>query len=822
MSDGADTCEVLNAALAGRYELGEELGAGGMATVYLAQDVRHGRPVAVKVLRPELAEFLGADRFLAEIEVTANLMHPHILTLHDSGEVQGLLYYVMPYVEGESLRQRLERERELPVNEALAITQKVGSALDYAHRQGVVHRDIKPANILLQDGQPLIADFGIALALSAAAGERLTETGLSIGTPQYMSPEQAAGDRPIDARSDLYSLACILYEMLAGEPPFRGGSAQSLLARKLTETAPDVSVVRETVPRPMAHALRRAMARTPADRYATLADFVRALGAPPNLNAVGRGQDSGAGAGDRTGQPDDASASTRSARPAVPPWLGYAAVGVVVLGIGWGLTSRARNATETVVSPPPESSVIAPDPANASSPPSVAILPFTDMSAAGDQVYFGDGLAEEILTKLLAAPQLRVASRTASFSYRESAQPPSEIGRELNVIAVLEGSVRTEGDSVRITAQLVSVETGFSLWGETFDRRMESVFAVQDEIAASIAETLEVELTGRAAQATQATTVDAYDAYLRARRLIALRSPEGLMEAELLLEGVLAQDPDYTPARAALAFAMALGFQYTPSTDSPEARRRVLDEASRALAQDSAAVEAATAQALVEIWTNFGWESALATLTAAISRAPNHALLHHARATVLLALGRFPEAAQEWRTTVQLEPSAPIYLTNEAWVDVYCDNVEAAVRRADLLRESHPAFFGADFLTGLASIRAGDFEAAVAAMSSPLNDHMASYLGYALARRGDLESATDLLQDFDARRSYHAGALVAAGLGDVEGTLDRLERAFEVRSGHLSEVAVRPEFQFLRGEARFGALLRAMGLEDVSPRCPGR
>jgi serine/threonine-protein kinase len=214
----SDTVTRLNAALEGRYAIERELGEGGMATVYLAEDVKHSRKVALKVLKPELAAVVGAERFLAEIQVTANLQHPHILPLFDSGEADGFLFYVMPFVEGETLKERIDREKQLPVDEAVKITMDLASALDYAHCQSVIHRDIKPANILLQDGEPVVADFGIALAVDAAGGSRLTETGLSLGTPQYMSPEQATGDQPVDARSDLYSLACMTYEMLVGSP----------------------------------------------------------------------------------------------------------------------------------------------------------------------------------------------------------------------------------------------------------------------------------------------------------------------------------------------------------------------------------------------------------------------------------------------------------------------------------------------------------------------------------------------------------------------------------------------------------------------------
>jgi rhodanese-related sulfurtransferase len=272
-----DSLARLLAALADRYPIEQELGAGGMATVYLARDLKHERMVALKVLRPELGAILGVERFLSEIRVTARLQHPLILPLFDSGQVEGLIYYVMPHVEGETLRSRLDRERQLPIREAVDIAKAVASALDYAHRQGVIHRDIKPENILFQDGQAVVADFGIALALTAAAGKRLTETGLSLGTPYYMSPEQATGDRQVDARSDIYSLGCVLYEMLAGETPYSGPSAQAIVARILTERPRELRLIRESVSPALERVVTKSLSRLPADRYATAARFSEAL-----------------------------------------------------------------------------------------------------------------------------------------------------------------------------------------------------------------------------------------------------------------------------------------------------------------------------------------------------------------------------------------------------------------------------------------------------------------------------------------------------------------------------------------------------------------
>ncbi|HUP20452.1 MAG TPA: serine/threonine-protein kinase, partial [Gemmatimonadota bacterium] len=272
--------ERLNAALEGRYRIERELGQGGMATVYLAEDQRHGRRVAVKVLRPELAAVVGAERFLAEIRTTAALQHPHILPLHDAGEADGFLFYVMPFVQGESLRDRLDRERQLPVHEAVEIARKVADALEYAHEQGVIHRDIKPANILMSRGDPLVADFGIALALSEAGGGRITETGMSLGTPHYMRPEQATGERALDPRSDVYGLGCVLYEMLVGEPPFPGPTAQAVLARILTSEPRRVTETRHTVPPHVDAVVAKSLEKLPADRFASAEEFAAALDDP--------------------------------------------------------------------------------------------------------------------------------------------------------------------------------------------------------------------------------------------------------------------------------------------------------------------------------------------------------------------------------------------------------------------------------------------------------------------------------------------------------------------------------------------------------------
>ena len=351
LSSMSDPVTRLNTALEGRYAIERELGEGGMATVYLADDLKHERKVALKVLKPELAAVVGAERFLAEIKTTANLTHPHILPLFDSGEAENFLFYVMPHIEGESLRERIDREKQLGVDDSVAITRKVANALDYAHEHGVVHRDIKPGNILLSErGEPLIADFGIALAVAQAGGGRITETGLSLGTPHYMSPEQATGDRDVDPRSDVYALGCVLYEMLSGQPPFSASTAQAVLVKILTADAPSITSERRTVPPHVGHALAQALEKLPADRFTSAAEFGAAL-ADPSFTYEARARTSVTGS---TPEP----VTTPATMPG--PWkrltmVGWSLAAVTTLIAAWSLLrpEPPEPVTRFVLTPPP-------------------------------------------------------------------------------------------------------------------------------------------------------------------------------------------------------------------------------------------------------------------------------------------------------------------------------------------------------------------------------------------------------------------------------------------------------------------------------------
>ena len=415
----------LKAALADRYTIERELGSGGMAIVFLAQDLKHDRSVAVKVLRPELVAFvgsLGVQRFLREISVAAKLSHPHILALHDSGEVEGLPYYVMPFVEGESLRDRLNREGPLRIEEALRIAREVASALSYAHSLGFVHRDIKPENILLHHDEPVIADFGIAAAVSEAGGGRLTETGIAVGTPLYMSPEQAAGGiDPISGKSDLYSLACVLYEMLTGQPPFTGQNAQAIMARHAVDPVPAIRTVRSTVPACVDDAVRRGLAKIPADRYETGTEFAEAL----------VGMDQGPGR--------SASLLAPIKRIGGRRFLIWAVPAAVALVASYWLLETAEPSLDRH---------------------SVAVAYFADVSPNGELRAIADSLTEGIIDELSVVDQIDVVSRHGVIPYRNSELTRDSIARALNVGTVLFGSVERVGQYLRVTIRLADGRTG--------------------------------------------------------------------------------------------------------------------------------------------------------------------------------------------------------------------------------------------------------------------------------------------------------------------------------------------------------------------------
>ncbi len=469
----------LTADLEGQYVVGAPIGSGGMATVYRASDTRHGREVALKVLRPELSEALGRERFLQEIRLAASLTHPNILPLHDSGDADGVLWFTMPLIEGENLRDRLDRECRLPLEDAVHLLGQIADALDYAHRRQIVHRDIKPENILLHEGHAIVADFGVGKAIEAATANSggFTQVGVTVGTPAYMSPEQAVGEL-VDGRSDLFALGCLGFEMLTGEVAFSGSTVQATIARRFVHTPPPVSSLRTGVPAGLSRILEALMAKEAAERTTTGAHVVAAL---------------------------------RSGNGTAAP---------VVTGDARGERSATRHTERSVV-----------------------VLPFENLSPDPDNEYFSDGLTEETITALSRVDALRIVPRTSAMQYKGSTSSLRQIGGELGVGWALTGSVRKAGNALRISAQLVDVHSDEPAWAETFKGTMDDVFDVQERVARSIVDALDVALTPSESARLAERPIQApraFELYLRAREALAgydLARAEPLIAHAIELEG---------------------------------------------------------------------------------------------------------------------------------------------------------------------------------------------------------------------------------------------------------------------------------------------
>jgi eukaryotic-like serine/threonine-protein kinase len=633
-------------ALADRYQLEEELGRGASATVYLAEDFRHGRRVAVKVLHSALGQALGAERFQREIRTQARLHHPHILPVFDSGEaVVGLrsqvagadpttydlrpttfLYYVMPYVEAGSLKDRLERRGALTLPAAMKLAQEVASALSYAHALGVIHRDLKPANILLSvTGHALLTDFGIAYAVEQdGTARRLTETGLTLGTPAYMSPEQSAGDEPVDARSDIYSLATVLYESLAGRPPFDGANARAIMARRLTEEPPPLREVRPDLPVDVERVLLRALARQPDDRFESADAFLAALtAAAPVSPAVSTPL-----------PPPPAGIPASSRRRRLRPSYTLAAV-VVLAALASGMwLARHRTASAPA------------------GPRVVAVLPFKNLGAPGDQ-YFADGLTEEITGRLAGLSGLRVISRTSADQYRASPQSVRTIGAELGADYVLEGSVRwAKGGSgpgrLRVTPQLIAVRDDSHLWAGTYEAELGEVFRLQAEIAAQVTAALDVALRAPEREALAAVgtkSAEAYDFYLRGMDYMDRTFQEDdFRNAVRLFEQAVAADSSFAQAYARLSRLHAQ--LYWHFYDRTEARLQLAKRAAdRAKALSPDLPETHTALGYYYYWGRLDYDRALREFELARRQQPSNSEL-------LAAVGYIERRRNRWQESL--------------------------------------------------------------------------------------------------------------------------------------------------------------------------
>jgi eukaryotic-like serine/threonine-protein kinase len=646
----SDLLSVLKQALRDRYVVEREAGRGGMATVFQARDRKLGREVAIKVVSPSVMTAVAGERFLREIRITAQLQHPNILSLIDSGEAAGLLYSVMPFVDGESLRERLLGER-LPVGEALLLAREVAEALDYAHHRGIIHRDIKPENILLSNGHAVVADFGIARAIGLASGNSLTAKGLPIGTAAYMSPEQAQGATGGDPRSDVYSLGCVLYEMLTGQMAFGGASLREVLAKQAGGEPTPVQTLRPEVPDAVAAIVARALAKRPEERYQTAgemaADLRAAMGEPPRVSRSTPTPGSWLPPGERT---------SRGATPVAAVEPTSSAVWGRVLLIAAAFVLLALLATRLWPSGRGQSSRMAAD-------PSVAVLPLDTGGSSAEDEYLSEGLSEEIVGRLAQVEGLKVISPRSTVALKGQRLTVRQVADTLGVRHVLDGSLLRSGDRIEARMQLIDAQRGVVVWQQTYTLAAGQVPQLQDVIARQVAEVL-LTTGGRTpmpAAPVRTAQVLAFDAYLRGAYWLERRTPEALRLADAAFIQAVEVDSGYAQALAGLAstrtYSVIYGYrsEADPYTELAEA----LQLAGRAIARDSAAAEAWLARADARSIAFFPEDSVRADLLRARKLMPNSADVAMAYAWALFRAGATDSALAQGRRALERDPLVP-------------------------------------------------------------------------------------------------------------------------------------------------------------------
>jgi len=792
----------LQAALAADYRIERELGRGGMATVYLAEDLKHRRRVALKVLRPEIGAALGVDRFLREITTCAALQHPHILGLLDSGEIPpthdggpGLLYYAMPYVEGESLRGRLHRERQLPLDEAITIAREVADALGYAHAHDVVHRDIKPENIMLSGGHAMVADFGIAKALTTAGGEKLTETGLALGTPSYMSPEQATGDT-LDGRADEYALGCVVYEMLAGAPPFHGSSGQSIMARHAVDPVPSLRTVRAAIPAGVEHAITRALAKSPADRFATMAEFALALtrAATGPVEMV-------------TQAAPPVSDERRHRR-----WerIGWALVaGLVAVGL---ITSvRAVSSNKGAELPAAELSIR-----------SLAVAPLENLTGDSTQTYLARGVTDQLIANLAQIASLTVIK----LPPRRGDRAPADIARErgVDIDAVLAGSFQRAGDEVRITAQITLATTERAIWARSYTGRLRNILNLQDSVVRAVADTIRVSLTPRDSSRLRATKkqVDpaAYEAYLRGVSSYGRSTGAEFRKAIGYFRQAIRLEPTYALAYIGLSSSYTdLGYYALegPEETFPKAR----SAAEKALELDPALGQAYANIGRIDHLYAWDFAAADRKLRRAIELDPQSAATYLLYETYLSAMKRSEEAIAQGRRSIELDPLFVLYRAAAARPYYNARRYPEAIAQAKQALAEDSTFSRARFWLGLAYEQTFQLPEAIRELEATVKyagaDSVPVYLaalGHAYAIAAQPDKARRLLAALEARPyvSPVDVATVYLGLGERDQAVEWLERALKERAYGLVFLPTDPRFDPLRSDPRFAAVMRRVGL----------
>jgi eukaryotic-like serine/threonine-protein kinase len=806
----SDIRDRLEAAISGSYTLEREIPGAGMSRVFLAKEKALDRRVVVKVLPLEMAGAVNGDRFRREVQLAAQLQHAHIVPLLSAGDADGLLYYTMPYVEGETLRQRITRTGEMSIPETVGILRDVLKALAYAHKRGVVHRDIKPENILLTEHDALVADFGVAKALAASAAEGasgMTSAGVALGTPAYMAPEQAAADPNVDHRADLYAVGLIAYEMLAGSHPFTGRSPQALLAAQATESVESIVRRRPSVGAALAAVVMQMLEKRPGDRPQTAEEALRAVDATTTPRATAA----------VTAEPDSETLPERR-RPrksnlsAVNLLLAIALVAVIATlygrrQLGWQAVSRVESLPTAIERK------------------SIAVLPFTNIGNDSATEYFSDGVTEELITSLTKVESLRVAGRTSSFALKGKNLDTREIGAKLGVGSVLEGSIRRAGNRLRITAQLVSAQDGYQVWAESYDREVKDVFAMQDEIARSIVSALRVRLTGSldSSLAKQPTKdLAAYELYLKGRFALNQRTGQSIVEAARLLEQAVARDRRLARAYAALADAYLLMPLYSgtpPGTSWPKAKAA----GERALRLDSTLADAETSLAYGTMLYEWNWSAADARFRKAIATTPNYATAHHWYADFLAGQGRLEESLREMQLAQQLDPLSLIIGTEVAWVLALLHRSDEAIAQAQRNLALNQNFPHTHFILGLANIGKRNYPEAIAELERALAlggfyHHGFAALIHAQSLSGNRAEALRLLNELKTRSTKEyvppfALAIAYTGLGDKNSAFAMLNKGIDEKDVLMPENFFDPMFDSLRSDARYDAILRRMGIK---------
>jgi serine/threonine-protein kinase len=766
----------LRAALAGRYEIGREIGQGAFATVYLANDARHDRQVALKVLNADPTSETGELRFIQEIRTVARLQHPNILPLHDSGHVEALIYYLMPYVRGETLRARISRERQLPIDAAVRIACEAADALSYAHSQGIMHRDIKPENILLSGGHAIVADFGIARAIDVGGVQHLTRTGMGgPGTPAYMSPEQLLGDRQLDGRTDIYSLGCVLFETLTGRPPFAGKEG---FVKRFTESPPTPSSIRKEVPRWLDAVVIKALARNPEERYGHADDLVRALSNHPEIGS-------------------DPVTNSRSDTPKDPA------------GQPEQPAHRASQATAT---------------SQEWDQPSIGVLPFANMSASSDNEYFSDGVTEEILNALSRIPTLKVAARTSTFALKGKSLGVAEIGQLLHVKTILAGSVRRIGQRVRIGAQLVNASDGYQMWSEQYDREVDDIFEIQDEIARNIVGQLKVKLNTaqhRALGNRHPENVEAYELYLRGRHCWHRWNMSGMLERAIHhYENALAKDPDYALAYCGLADAYNVPglWGFLPSA---EVLPKALAAATRAVELAPDMAESRTSLGFVQL-LSWDWEAAESSFLHAIDLNPSYALAHSFYAWLLSTVDRQREASEAARVGQELDPLSPATNGIAALVSYHARQYDQAIDQCKRTLERDRASFLGLLAMTLSYAAKGMYREAIShaergVSASPDVNLLRALLAVVNAMAGERAAAERLLGELLERstQAYVGPTLISwvyANLNEPDAAFEWLAKACSSRDCTLAFGIRVPIYDRITNDARFEELLRCLEL----------